>query len=118
MRAIARADREGRIRFASAQSVIGQNMFRHFDLDPDAFETVLLIHGGRAYGKLDAVDEVAKIVGGWWRLVFLLRPWPQRVRDHAYDLVANNRYRLFGRTETCMLPDPAWKDRVIDPAQP
>ncbi len=117
MRAIAHADKRGRIQFASAQSVLGQALFRHYGLDPEAFETVLVLRQGQAAGKLDAVDAVAGIVGGWWRLAVLLRPFPQGVRDGLYDLMADNRYRLFGRSEACMVPDPDWRNRVIDHAQ-
>lgn len=117
MRAIARADHAGRIQFVSAQSVLGQALFRHYGLDPDTFETVLLLHRGRAFGKLEAVDEVAGIVGGRWRVVGLLRQLPQWLRDRMYDLVARNRYRLFGRSDTCMAPDAIWRDRVIDHAR-
>ena len=114
MRVIAARDRVGHFQFASAQSMLGQALFRHYDLDPVAFETVLLLSEGRAYAKLDMVREVGAVLGGPWRLFELLRPLPRRVQDRAYDLVAKNRYRLFGRTDVCMLPDPSWRGRVID----
>jgi predicted DCC family thiol-disulfide oxidoreductase YuxK len=114
MRSIARRDRSGLIQFASAQSPLGQALFRHYGLDPITFETVLLLRDGHAFGKFAMALEMAHLIGGPWRLSTVFRPLPRRLQDLAYDLVAKNRYRLFGRTDTCMLPDPSWRSRVID----
>src|SRR5438045_794223 len=59
MRAIAEHDRTGHYQFASAQSPLGQALYKHYGLDPKIFETVLLIDQGCAYGKLDTVAELA-----------------------------------------------------------
>jgi len=114
MRAIAQRDRNGMFQFASAQSPLGRALFVHYGLDPVAFETVLLITEGRAFGKLDMALEVARALGGPWRLFRVFRLLPRRLQDVAYDLVARNRYRLFGRADTCLLPDASWGGRVID----
>ena len=114
MRRIAAGDPSGRIQFASAQSSLGQALFRRYGLDPTAFETVLLLDHGRAFGKMDVAVEIARLLGGPWRLFHIFRCLPRRAQDAAYDVVAKNRYRLFGRTEQCMRPDPNWRSRVID----
>ena len=114
MRAIARRDTAGHFRFASTQSSLGQALFVHYGLDPVAFETVLLLSEGRAFGKLEVPFEVARVLGGPWRLFQLFRPLPRALQDRAYDLIAKNRYRLFGRSEACLLPDASWRTRVIE----
>ena len=114
MRLIAKRDTQGHFHYASAQSPLGQALFKHYALDPIAFESVLLLSQGRAFGKLDMALEVARVLGGPWRLFQLFKPLPRALQDRAYDLVAKRRYRLFGRTETCMMPDTAWRARVID----
>ena len=114
MRFIATRDVHGRFRYASAQSALGQALFRHYGLDPQAFETVLLIEDGRAYGKLDVVRRVAREIGGLARAVHVFTLLPGRWQDWCYDLVARNRYRLFGRSDTCIMPDPSWRQRVIE----
>ena len=114
MRAIASRDAQGQFQFASAQSPLGQALFKHYRLDPQSFETVLLLHDGRAFGKLDMALEVARVLGGPWRLFQVFRPLPRVLQDRAYDLVAKNRYRLFGRTDACQIPDASWRARVID----
>ena len=114
MRRIVRGDVDGRYRYIAGQSALGRALFLHYRLDPDDFETVLLIEDGRPYGKLDMADLVARVIGGPWRLFAILRPLPDRVRDWCYDLIAKNRYRLFGRTDVCMAPDPSWRERIIE----
>ena len=114
MRAIAARDHTGHFQFASAQSPLGKALFEHYGLDPLEFETVLLLSQGRAFAKLDMAVEVARVLGGPWHLFDVFRPLPRTLQDRVYDLIAKNRYRLFGRTDACMLPDPSWRARVID----
>jgi predicted DCC family thiol-disulfide oxidoreductase YuxK len=100
--------------FATAQSKLGQALFRHYGLDAQSFETNLVLVKGRAHGKLDSVIVAGTELGGVWRALTLLRVLPRAVADWLYDCVARNRYRLFGRTEHCMMPPPEWRDRFID----
>ena len=106
-------DGAARIRFATAQSPLGQALYRHYGLDTQAFETNLVLFEGRAHGKLDTVILGGRLLGGVWRAVGLLRLLPRPLGDWLYDRVARNRYRLFGRTEHCMMPRPEWQDRFI-----
>lgn len=114
MRRIAGADRAGRFRYVTGQSALGQALLRHYRLDPQDFETVLLIEDGRAFGKVEMVDRLAALLGGWWRLAALLRLLPARARDWCYDVVARNRYRWFGRKDVCIVPDSSWRKRIIE----
>jgi predicted DCC family thiol-disulfide oxidoreductase YuxK len=114
MRRIANADRRQQFRFMSAQSSVGQAVFRHYSLDPNDFETVLLLDQGRAYGKFDAIARIGTGLGGVYRAAAAVRVAPGRVQDWAYDAIAKNRYRIFGRTDQCMMPDASWRSRVIE----
>lgn len=106
-------DRAGRFRFTAAQGPLGQALYGDLGLDPVRFETNLLVVDGLAYGKLEGVIETAGRLGGVWRAVGIFRLLPPPVRDALYDLIARNRYRLFGRRDTCWLPSPEVTDRVI-----
>jgi predicted DCC family thiol-disulfide oxidoreductase YuxK len=100
-------------RLATAQSPLGQALSRHYGLDPEAFESNLVIVDGRACAKLDTVAAVGERLGGPWRALAVLHLVPRVLGDWVYDRVAQNRYALFGRTEHCMLPPPEWCDRFI-----
>jgi predicted DCC family thiol-disulfide oxidoreductase YuxK len=72
-----------------------------------------VIHGGAVYFKSDAALTVLSLLPGWsWtRALFAV---PTALRNPVYNLVARNRYRIFGRSEQCMLPDAALRARVIE----
>lgn len=99
--------------FATAQGPLGQALYRHYGLDTVDFETNLVVIDGRAYGKLDAFSAAMGVLPAPWRMLRVLRVFPRHLSDKIYDLIARNRYRLFGRTDTCMMPPPRWKKRFI-----
>jgi predicted DCC family thiol-disulfide oxidoreductase YuxK len=112
-RFILKRDRARAFRFATAQSPLGQALYRHYGLDQQNFETNLLVVGGRAYGRLDTLVLTGALIGGRWRLLALLRLLPHALADRVYDAVAANRYRLFGRRARCMIPPPEWRERFL-----
>lgn len=112
-RFILKRDRAFAFRLTTAQSPLGQALYRHYGLDPDAFETNLVLADGRAHAKLDSIAATGERLGGPWRALSLLRLLPRSLADWLYDRVARNRYALFGRTESCMIPPPEWRDRFI-----
>lgn len=107
-------DPGARFRLMAAQSATGQALFRHYGLDTANFETNLLLENGRALAKLDTVKRILPRLGGVWPAVALLAYLPGSIADGVYDCIARNRYRLFGRTESCMVPPPDWRQRVIE----
>jgi predicted DCC family thiol-disulfide oxidoreductase YuxK len=113
-RFILRRDRAHAFRLTTAQSPLGQALFRHYGLDTQEFETNLVLADGLPHAKLDTVALVGERLGGPWRALSLLRLLPRSFADWLYDRVARNRYALFGRTERCMIPPPEWRDRFID----
>lgn len=114
VRFVVARDAGEQFRFMAAQSSLGQTLFRHYGLDPVAFETILLIVDGRAHGKLDAFTGIMRRIGGAWHVVRLFSALPRPFRDWHYDRIALNRYRLFGRADTCIVPDAGWRGRVLE----
>lgn len=109
---IMKHDREGAIAFTSAQGPLGQALCCHFGIDWD--ESYVFLRNGRAYTKSDGYFEVARTLGGWWRLGLMFAIIPRGLRDWAYDLVARNRYKWFGKTaEACALLTPEQRARLI-----
>ncbi|WP_254861478.1 thiol-disulfide oxidoreductase DCC family protein [Halovivax gelatinilyticus] len=102
---IAPRDDDGQFYFASLQSDVGQELLAAHDLPTDELESVVLVEGDRAWVKSAAVIEVSRRLGGVYRLLSPFRYLPRIVRDTVYDLVANNRYRLFGKKDRCEIPE-------------
>lgn len=111
---ILKRDRDFAFRLATAQSPLGQALYRHYGLDTREFETNLVIADGRPNAKLDSVAAVGLRLGGFWRSLALLRLIPRPIGDWLYDRIARNRYALFGRTDSCMMPPPEWRERFIE----
>lgn len=101
------------LRFVPLQSSAGARMMREFGFSPDDAKSFVLVSGGKSYVKSDAAIRVAGYLHGVWRLMGALRFLPRPVRDYAYDVVARNRYRWFGRTESCMVPTPELRARFV-----
>lgn len=110
---VLRHDRRRRFRLASMQGETGAALFRAHGLDPADPESILVIDGDRVWRDSDAVLAIWAGLGWPWRAAAVLRAVPRAVRDPVYRLVARNRYRLFGRRETCWVPSPEDRDRVL-----
>ncbi len=113
VQAILLRDKEAHFVFASLQSPIGMQFLQAHHLPLD-LKTVVLISNGKAYTKSDAPLEIGKILGIWPFLLFFFRWIPKRIRDIGYSIIATNRYRLFGKKDYCLLPQPKWKKRFLD----
>jgi len=98
-------DTAGRFSFAPMQAPFGAALARRLGIDPAAPETNALTLHGVAWFKADAAIEVLRHLPGW-SSALSLRVLPRPLRDWSYDRVARNRYRLFGRTESCLVPTP------------
>lgn len=105
-------DRRRLFRFLSIQSPAGRRMATAFGIDAEAPETNAVVLGGFARFKSDAAIAVLRSLPGW-RWVVVARLLPRALRDRVYDLIASNRYRLFGRTTDCMVPAPGDRDRFL-----
>jgi predicted DCC family thiol-disulfide oxidoreductase YuxK len=112
VRFIIARDQAGQFRFVSIQSPLGQMLAARFGIDADAPETNAVIRGGKAWFKSDSALQVLRDLPSL-RWMGALRLLPRWLRNPIYDLVARNRYRLFGKSESCLLPPPDIRDRFL-----
>lgn len=117
---ILRRDPEGIFRFASLQSGLAARILARHGADPADLDTVYVAinpdQGDECLlARSDALIFILKELGGFWRVLgFLSRLKPRFLRDWGYRVVAHNRYRVFGRFESCMLPSAEHRDRFLD----
>lgn len=119
VRFVLKRDRESVFRFASLQSSAGREILARHGIAPDALDTFYVVRdfelaGERVLSKSSAAIYTAERLGGVWKAATMLRVLPPRVRDLVYDMIARHRYRLFGRYDTCPLPEARYRDRFID----
>ncbi|UGA43232.1 thiol-disulfide oxidoreductase DCC family protein [Bradyrhizobium quebecense] len=106
-------DTTRRFRFTPIQSDYGTRLAKTFGIDPDDPDTNAVVHGGIAWMKSDAALTVLSHLPGWrWTRVLFAVPKP--LRDAVYSLIARNRYKIFGKYETCFVPDADMRARVLE----
>jgi predicted DCC family thiol-disulfide oxidoreductase YuxK len=113
IRFIAARDVQGQFRFTAIQSEYGRKLAQAFHIDPADPDTNAVIHGGTAFFKSDAALTVLTNLPGW-QWVRGLRAVPKPLRDSVYNLVAKNRYRIFGTYDVCFLGDSSFRSRVLE----
>ena len=106
-------DRKAVFRFAALQSDLGQKLLLQHGLSAENLDTVVLVIGEQIFLRSDAPLEIVRRLGGLWPLLYGFKILPKALRDAMYNFVAKNRYRWFGRQESCMLPRPEWKGRFL-----
>jgi predicted DCC family thiol-disulfide oxidoreductase YuxK len=89
-------------------------LMQEFGIDPTQMRTFVVIADGRAYVRSDAAIRVARFLRGAWKLLGVIKIVPRPIRDCAYDVVARNRYRWFGRHDACIAPTPELRRRFMD----
>lgn len=105
-------DPEKEYKFAALQSDIGQRLIAEHRIGEDV-DSVILIENGKAYLHSTAALRIARNLSGIYSFSYVLIIIPAFIRDWAYKLFAKYRYRLFGRTDACMIPTPALKERFL-----
>ena len=112
VRRVARWDRRGRVFFASLQGELARHHgLSHYADEADGSLVVLREADGMGFTRSDAVLELARALGGCWRVFTLLRFVPQSLRDAAYRWLARHRHRFADRSASCAVPDPQWARR-------
>lgn len=115
VRRIFRADRRGALRFAPLQGKLSREKGFSPYADPAGGSMVILRESdGAHFLRGDAVLELARALGGPWRLLLAGRLLPRRLRDALYSLVAKNRYWISRKRDFCELPEPELLARILE----
>jgi predicted DCC family thiol-disulfide oxidoreductase YuxK len=106
-------DPEGLFRFASLQSDSGQQLLAEYRLEQTDFNSFVLIDENKVFTRSTAALRVAKKLKGLIRLSGGFIFVPSLIRDGVYDLIAKNRYKWFGKKDSCMIPTPELESRFL-----
>ncbi len=106
-------DRKKVYYLASMQGSVGAQLFRHHGFDPADPTTILVIDGATVRKDSDAVLSIYEGLGMPWRIASIFRLVPRIMRDPIYRLIARNRYRIFGKRDTCWVPPHDLRSRVL-----
>lgn len=100
-------------RFASLQSDSGQQLLKKYKLPYDNFNSFVLLQNEKAYLKSTAALMVAKQLGGVTQILYAFIIVPTFIRDAVYNLISKNRYKWFGKKESCMVPTTELQSRFL-----
>lgn len=99
--------------FASQQSVEGQRLLKSTGIQQEETNSLVLIRNQKTYLRSTAALEIARYLTGLWPVFYIFKVVPYPIRDFIYNLVAQNRYRLFGKRDTCRYPTAPLKARFL-----
>lgn len=112
---IIKHDKKDIFRFVSLQSEVGQKILKHIGISENSLDSIVLYEPGKAYYlKSNAALQVAKSLGGIFTYSTLFKIIPTSLRDIIYDFIAKNRYKWYGKQESCMLPTKELRDRFLE----
>ena len=111
---IIKNDAKKQFRFASLQSEYGQKILQQYQLPLNGFNSFVLLESGKMYTKSTGALRVAKRLKSLWPLLYGFIIVPKFIRDAVYEFVATNRYKWFGKQESCWLPTPKLKGRFFN----
>ena len=107
-------DRRGVFRFAALSSRAAHRVLEEAGFREELPDSVVLVRAGQVFLLSDAVLEIGRDLGPPWSLFRVTRLVPRPLRDSLYRWVARNRYRWFGKKESCAMPRPDLTERFLD----
>jgi predicted DCC family thiol-disulfide oxidoreductase YuxK len=114
VRFIINRDKKKQFYFAPLQSDYAQGILAQRENLQTLPDSVILIHSGVIYTESEAALRILKLLGGLWRIPALGIFVPKFIRQWVYRTIALNRYRWFGKYDSCQMPKPEWKSRFLN----
>lgn len=109
---ILRNERNNDLKFASLQSEYGQTLLNSFKME-DVPDSLVFYDGEQVFFKSEAALKISKYLKRPYRWLGVLNVFPLTLRNCAYDWIAKNRYRWFGKKDTCRLPSDDERVRFL-----
>lgn len=110
---VIRHDHKAKFRFGSLQSAAAQKLIAGIDTGLGHIDSIILVTNGKAYTKSAAAIKIMQMLGGIFKLSSVFMLLPEFFRDGVYDVIARNRYKIFGKRDTCMIPTAELQNRFI-----
>jgi predicted DCC family thiol-disulfide oxidoreductase YuxK len=106
-------DKTDRFLVGAIQEGPGQRLLRQFKVPPAYLDSVILIEQQRIYFRSSAALRISRHLSGPWPMLYPLIVLPRFIRDGLYDWIGKNRYRWFGKNNTCRVPTPEERAKFL-----
>jgi predicted DCC family thiol-disulfide oxidoreductase YuxK len=110
---IIKHDKKAYFKFASLQSDAAKEILLQYNSKKINLDSIILIENNAVYEKSTAALKISKNLTGGFKLLYALIIIPKFIRDWVYYFIAENRYKWFGKKESCMIPSPEIKSRFL-----
>ncbi len=111
---IIKHDKKEQFLFASLQSDAAKEILLQYNSKKIKFDSIVLIEKNEIYEKSTAALRIAKSLSGGFKFLYLFIIIPKFIRDWVYNYIAKNRYKWYGKKESCMIPSPKLINRFIN----
>ena len=108
-----RNDKRGELRFSALQSEVAESLLKNVTKPDRLPDSVMLLENGKLYTRSTAALKIVRHLPGYFKVFYVFIIIPRPVRDLVYDWIARNRYRWYGKKETCRLPSAAERARFL-----
>jgi predicted DCC family thiol-disulfide oxidoreductase YuxK len=99
--------------FTSLQSPIGVEILTYYKINSTKIDSLVLIEKNKAYTKSSAALKLSKHLKGLYSLGFIFMIIPTFIRNWVYDFIAKNRYKWYGKKNSCLIPDEKLAKRFL-----
>lgn len=107
-------DKKNQFIFTSLQSETGKKITNHLGINTSKIDSIILYEPEVAYYiKSTAALKIMISFGGLWKISKALFIFPESIRNIIYDFIAKNRYKWFGKKETCMIPSKEIQEKFL-----
>ncbi len=111
---VLKKDTQHKFYYTHLQSNLANNILSDYTLSGVDLKTVILLKNNKIYTKSDVAIQVFKQLGGFWKILAqIMQIFPKSIRDLVYRLIAKYRYKIWGKSDACILPTKDIKDRFI-----
>jgi predicted DCC family thiol-disulfide oxidoreductase YuxK len=100
-------------RYAALQSDFAKNLLESLNQPAPDVESVILVDGDAVFYRSNAALRIAKHLKGAWPMLSIFLIVPRFIRDAVYNFIGRNRYKWFGKQESCMIPTPELKELFL-----
>lgn len=107
-------DKNDTFKFGALQEEMSKEILKDFNVKEDYLDSIILVRGDQVFYKSKAALEIARNLSGLWPLFYGLIIIPAFIRDPIYDWIARNRYKWFGKRETCRFPSEEERAKFLE----
>ncbi|MCX3266871.1 thiol-disulfide oxidoreductase DCC family protein [Pedobacter agri] len=107
-------DKQDVFKFTALQGNYAKAILPKFNINLERINSIILVENDRLYTKSSAALRIAKKLNGFWPMLYAFMIIPKFIRDWFYDIIAKNRYKWWGKQESCWVPTTELKEKFYD----